>query len=52
MTENISIRFRNKNINRRAKMTYGVKKIKTCYGNTEKGVTIFDSRRLLSKGRS
>lgn len=52
MTENISIRFRNKNTNTRAKMTYGVTKIKTCYGNTEKGVTIFDSRRLLSKGRS
>ena len=33
-------------------MTYGVTKIKTCYGNTEKGVTIFDSRRFLRKGRS
>lgn len=34
MTENISIRFRNKSINFRAKMIYGVTKIKTtCYGD-------------------
>lgn len=36
-----------------AKMIYGITKIKTtCYGNIDKGVTIFDPRRFLKRGKS